>query len=233
MRLLSFSANQKEEALMANGNPEAGWYKDPSGASGKLRYWNGTQWTQNTPNQQPPQQVISTQAYPMSEQARPTSKIIGLTDTVVSLGQADGSLRQVRREDCAFNPSIGDAVEVYSDETSVRVIKVEPVLPVPQAGVAQAGEGIHINISNEHTQSAQVPAQPAYYQTGKVVSKVTYILLAIFLGWIGVHKFYAGKTGAGVLYIVFCWTFIPALIGIIEGLVAIAKPADTNGNIVI
>lgn len=41
-------------------------------------------------------------------------------------------------------------------------------------------------------------------------------LLAIFLGGIGIHKFYLGKTTAGVLYLVFFWTFIPTILGIID-----------------
>lgn len=67
----------------------------------------------------------------------------------------------------------------------------------------------------------------------KFVNKIAYALLAIFLGGLGVHKFYAGKTGSGILYLIFCWTIIPALIGFIEGIVALTKPADANGNICI
>jgi TM2 domain-containing membrane protein YozV len=44
-------------------------------------------------------------------------------------------------------------------------------------------------------------------------------ILAIFLGGIGAHKFYLGQTGAGIVYLLFCWTFIPAFIGFIEGIV--------------
>lgn len=40
--------------------------------------------------------------------------------------------------------------------------------------------------------------------------------LAFFLGGIGAHKFYLEQTPAGVLYLVFCWTFIPAVISFIE-----------------
>jgi TM2 domain-containing membrane protein YozV len=44
-------------------------------------------------------------------------------------------------------------------------------------------------------------------------------ILAIFLGGLGAHKFYLGQTGAGIVYLLFCWTFIPAFIGFIEGIV--------------
>ena len=67
----------------------------------------------------------------------------------------------------------------------------------------------------------------------KPVHKVVYALLAIFLGWLGIHKFYAGKPVQGVLCILFCWTYIPAVISFIEGILAIFNPADSQGNIYI
>lgn len=45
---------------------------------------------------------------------------------------------------------------------------------------------------------------------------MTAALLAFFLGGIGVHKFYLGKTGQGFLYLIFCWTFIPAIVAFVE-----------------
>ena len=51
--------------------------------------------------------------------------------------------------------------------------------------------------------------------------KKTAALLAIFLGGIGAHKFYLGRVSLGVIYLLFCWTLIPAIIGLIEGLVLI------------
>jgi TM2 domain-containing membrane protein YozV len=52
------------------------------------------------------------------------------------------------------------------------------------------------------------------------------ILLAFFLGGIGVHKFYLGETLMGVLYLVFCWTMIPSLIAFIEFILLIIKPQE-------
>ncbi len=47
-------------------------------------------------------------------------------------------------------------------------------------------------------------------------SRIAAALLAFFLGGLGVHKFYLGQVGWGILYLVFCWTFIPAFIAFIE-----------------
>lgn len=53
-------------------------------------------------------------------------------------------------------------------------------------------------------------------QIGK--NRSTAVLLAIFLGGIGVHKFYLDRPGWGIIYLMFCWTFVPAVLGFIEGL---------------
>lgn len=47
------------------------------------------------------------------------------------------------------------------------------------------------------------------------------------------HKFYAGKIGSGILYLIFVWTFIPAFVALIEVIVALLKQADANGNIIV
>ncbi len=72
-----------------------------------------------------------------------------------------------------------------------------------------------------------------YAQTSKPVNKIAYCLLAFFLGGLGAHKFYAGKTGLGILYLLFCWTFIPGFIALIEFIIGLTKPADDNGNIIL
>jgi TM2 domain-containing membrane protein YozV len=50
-------------------------------------------------------------------------------------------------------------------------------------------------------------------------SRVAAAIFAIFLGGVGIHKFYLGRIWQGVLYLLFCWTFVPAIVGFIEGIV--------------
>lgn len=59
-------------------------------------------------------------------------------------------------------------------------------------------------------QSSYVPAPK---------SKVTAALLALFLGGIGIHKFYLGRAGWGVVYLLLFWTFIPAIVAFVEAIV--------------
>lgn len=49
--------------------------------------------------------------------------------------------------------------------------------------------------------------------------QTTAALLNILLGDFGVGHFYTGQTLRGVLDLVFCWTGIPAIIGIVEGII--------------
>ena len=53
--------------------------------------------------------------------------------------------------------------------------------------------------------------------------RTTTALLALFLGWIGAHHFYLGNTGRGVIYLVFSWTLIPAIVGFVEGIIYLTK----------
>ena len=56
-----------------------------------------------------------------------------------------------------------------------------------------------------------------------ISKRIAFALFAILLGGIGVHKFYVKEYGWGVIYLLFCWTYIPSIIGIIEGIVTLCK----------
>jgi TM2 domain-containing membrane protein YozV len=49
-------------------------------------------------------------------------------------------------------------------------------------------------------------------------SKSTAAILALFLGGLGIHRFYLGQWW-GIWYLLFVWTFIPCIVSFIEGIV--------------
>lgn len=54
-------------------------------------------------------------------------------------------------------------------------------------------------------------------------------LLALFLGGLGVHRFYLGQPFVGLIYLLFCWTFIPAIVAFVEGIVFLCQ-SDQSFN---
>ena len=58
-------------------------------------------------------------------------------------------------------------------------------------------------------------------------SRVSAGVLALLLGGIGVHKFYLNKVGLGLLYLFFCWTFIPVIIAFVEGIIYLVQDDKT------
>lgn len=138
------------------------------------------------------------------------AKVLKVEHGIVFLGMPDGGIKEVERTSLDFQPNVGDAVDVFSDDKG------------------------NIIVSKTAHPPAFTPHSPTFIvqnQLGNPVNKVSYCILAFFVGGFGVHKFYAGRTGSGVLYLLFCWTFIPAIIAFIEGLIVIGKPTDQNGNV--
>ena len=60
-------------------------------------------------------------------------------------------------------------------------------------------------------------------------SRTTAIILALLLGGLGIHKFYLNQPVWGVLYLIFCWTFIPVILSLIEAL-ALMIDSDQSFN---
>jgi TM2 domain-containing membrane protein YozV len=96
------------------------------------------------------------------------------------------------------SPSKGPDEKFCSECGAVIKLKAEIC---PKCGVRQYGKAFIINLG-------------PLAANGK--SRIAAALFALFLGCIGAHKFYLGQTGLGILYLVFCWTFIPSFLGFIE-----------------
>ena len=69
-----------------------------------------------------------------------------------------------------------------------------------------------------HCGAMQTPPSAADYRGTSGKSRVTAGVLALLLGGIGVHKFYTGAWGWGIVYLLFCLTYIPALMALAEGI---------------
>ena len=96
------------------------------------------------------------------------------------------------------------AIQQVNQQMNAQPVYVQQ----PQPVYVQQPQPVYV----QQPQTAINPAWP-------VKSKVAAGILAIFFGGLGVHKFYLGKVGMGILYLCFCWTYIPALVGFIEGII--------------
>ena len=78
---------------------------------------------------------------------------------------------------------------------------------------SERGGNVYMNAAVSNV----APTAPLAYSRTK--SKIVAFVLAWFLGGIGGHKFYLNRVGQGLIYLIFCWTFIPAMIAFVEGIV--------------
>lgn len=57
-------------------------------------------------------------------------------------------------------------------------------------------------------------------------NKTTAGILWIVIWGLGAHKFYLGQIGMGILYLVFCWTGIPSIIWLVEGILYLTRTEE-------
>lgn len=88
----------------------------------------------------------------------------------------------------------------------------QPIMPSNTQQVYQTPAPVQQNIYVQSSNDGVDPSWP-------IKNKTTAGILAIILGGLGVHKFYLGKTGLGILYLLFCLTCVPEILGIIEGII--------------
>jgi len=86
-----------------------------------------------------------------------------------------------------------------------------------------ASHPINLNVSNVNTNTATTGGYMAVSHKSRMVA----LVLAIFLGGIGVHRFYAGKIGTGII-----WFFTAGFFGVgwIYDIIKVATGTFKDGN---
>jgi TM2 domain-containing membrane protein YozV/predicted RNA-binding Zn-ribbon protein involved in translation (DUF1610 family) len=70
---------------------------------------------------------------------------------------------------------------------------------------------LNINFNNDAFDNRRNKQRARGYKT-----KTSAALWCFFLGGVGAHHFYLGNTVRGILYLLFCWIYIPALLSLID-----------------
>ena len=153
------------------------------------------------------------------------AKIVKVTDAEVTIAHNEEYIK-VNPSELNFVPQLGDEVEIHKVDDEIIVIKAEQ----------KKDDKININIVNENN-AVQNQSQVVNTQTTAVglryVNKWVYVLLAIFLGGVGAHHFYAGYNSKGIFYLLLSWTGIPVILGFFQGVLALFKTPDANGKIAV
>lgn len=63
------------------------------------------------------------------------------------------------------------------------------------------------------------------------VQKKKYCLIALFLGWLGVHQFMIGRKVTGILYLLTCWTGISFALSVLDIFQSAFLKVDENNCI--
>lgn len=106
------------------------------------------------------------------------AKIIRITSDEVEVGLESGEIRTFNRNDLNQSAQIGDTVEIYESAGKTRIIIKQNANRDPQ-----------IIINNDTSMGGISPK-----------SRAGAAILCFFFGIFGIHRFYAGKIGTGLLW---------------------------------
>ena len=92
----------------------------------------------------------------------------------------------------------------------------DPMTPQPEMTPQQMMQQQHQQ--NMQMQQMQMQQMQQQHTPRKINNRTkgSAAILAFLLGGLGVHKFYLGQAGQGILYLLFCWTLIPAFVAFLE-----------------
>lgn len=90
-------------------------------------------------------------------------------------------------------------------------------------GVEEEDKGIYKIINRYYARKEKVENTP--------LKKKTYILLLIFTGLFGGHRFYAKQYPSAIAYLLLCWTGVSFVMSLIDLMIVAPLKADESGVI--
>lgn len=107
--------------------------------------------------------------------------------------------------------------------------------PKPNAKIFCTKCGTEVALGNTFCSNCGESLSASIAKNGKVYSpksKLAAGLLGVFFGGLGVHNFYLGKVGMGVLQIIvsFATCGLGAIWGIVEGVMILTSPEPLDGE---
>lgn len=90
-------------------------------------------------------------------------------------------------------------------------------------GMEEEDKGIYKLINRYYARKEKVEKTP--------LKKKTYILLLIFTGILGGHRFYAKQYPSAIVYLLLCWTGVSFVMSLIDLMIVAPLKADENGII--
>ena len=108
-------------------------------------------------------------------------------------------------------PQCGAPVNASATKCEYCGAAITPAQPVQPVQPAQT-------VQNVYVQAAQPVVVNNERANWPIKSKIVAGVLALLLGGLGIHKFYLGQSGKGIVYLLLCWTYIPGILALIEGI---------------
>ena len=147
-----------------------------------------------------------------------TERLVGVL-TAIEQHAEQGNAREVagrfREADKLMADAFSGHVEFHERLGAAGIeFPMAPPRPVQSALPAPSADEVTALVMQKLPQEKQMLFLMQY--NGARKNPTTAVLLAIFLGGLGVHRFYMGEVGWGVLYLLFSWTWIPLIVALVE-----------------
>lgn len=129
------------------------------------------------------------------------------------------------RPDVHFCPECGEKVPAEYEVTRIQGDAGPLEIAIGNETISTGARGPAVRRGHETGHGTSQPARPANPASPSKDKLVTGIL-AILLGTFGIHKFYLGQIGWGIVYLCLSWTGITGLIGLVEGIIYLTTSDD-------